>query len=154
MDTDWCSDEVLSSALDILEQQNIKATIFITHETKLLSRMRSNKNIELGIHPNFNPLLSGSFEYGKNIKEVIMYFKHIVPEAISVRSHSVTQSANILTEFENAGFKFDLNTIIPYFSGIELKPYRYDYWTEDLVIAPYFWEDVLGCLRKYNGGGR
>ena len=43
--------------------------------------MRANQNIELGIHPNFNPLLNGDFRYGKSIDEVIKYYKKIAPEA-------------------------------------------------------------------------
>ena len=73
-DIDWCSDEVLLYTLDIIEKYDIKATFFITHDTTLLERMRANQNIELGIHPNFNPLLNGDFRYGKSIDEVIKYY--------------------------------------------------------------------------------
>lgn len=45
-DIDWASDEVLSYTLDIIEKYDIKATFFVTHETKLLERMRNNPNIE------------------------------------------------------------------------------------------------------------
>ena len=57
-DVDWCSDEVLSYTLDIVEKYDINSTFFITHQTALLDRMRENPKIELGIHPNFNPLLN------------------------------------------------------------------------------------------------
>ena len=60
-DLDWCSDEVLSHTLDVIEQHNLQATFFVTHNTALLARMRENPNIELGIHPNFNFLLLDSF---------------------------------------------------------------------------------------------
>ena len=62
-DIDWCSDELLLYALNFIEEYKLKATFFVTHETGLLERMRDNENIELGIHPNFNPLLSGDFRY-------------------------------------------------------------------------------------------
>ena len=70
-DIDWCSDEVLSFTLDIIEKNNIKATFFVTHETLLLERMRDNPKIELGIHPNFNFLLNGDFRQGSSSKEVV-----------------------------------------------------------------------------------
>ena len=38
-DIDWCSDEVLSYTLDFVEKYNIKATFFVTHETKLLEHL-------------------------------------------------------------------------------------------------------------------
>lgn len=135
-DIDWCSDEVLSYTLDIVEKYNIKATFFVTHETLLLERMRDNPKIELGIHPNFNPLLSGDFRYGKNFEEVIEYYKNIVPAALGVRSHSMTQNSPILDTFEKFGLIYDCNTFIPYSSNIEVKPYNH--WTDKLIKVPYF----------------
>ncbi|RXK07201.1 polysaccharide deacetylase WbmS family protein [Halarcobacter bivalviorum] len=146
-DIDWCSDEVLSYTLDIVEKYNIKATFFVTHKTSLLERMRVNPNIELGIHPNFNPLLNGDFRYGKNINEVIKYYKNIVPEAVSVRSHSMTQNSPILDSFEKFGLLYDCNTFIPFSSGIELQPY--EHWTEELIKVPYFWEDDIHCIYNW-----
>ena len=81
-DVDWCSDEVLSYTLDIVEKYDINSTFFITHQTALLDRMRENPKIELGIHPNFNPLLNGDFQYGRSIREVIEFYKKIVLELI------------------------------------------------------------------------
>ena len=78
-DIDWCIDEVLEYTLEILDRYNVKTTFFITHYTKLLNKMYENKKIELGIHPNFNPLLNGDFRYGKNIEEVMKYYMNIVP---------------------------------------------------------------------------
>jgi hypothetical protein len=145
-DIDWCSDEVLSYTLDLIEEYNIKATFFVTHETQLLERMRRNPDIELGIHPNFNPLMNGNPEYGKNSHEVLEYFKNIVPEAVSIRSHSMTQSSTMLNLFERYGFKFDCNTFIPYSSGITVRPYKH--WTT-LVKIPHFWEDDIHCLYQW-----
>lgn len=146
-DIDWCSDEVLSYTLNIMEKYDIKATFFITHETKLLERMRANPNIELGIHPNFNPLLNGDFIFGKNINEVIEYYKNIVPEAVSVRSHSMTQNSPILDSFEKFGLLYDCNTFIPYSSNIEVQPYKH--WTDKLIKTPYFWEDDVHCVYNW-----
>ena len=46
-DIDWCSDEVLMYTLKIIEEYDIKATFFITHETPLLDRMINNPKIEV-----------------------------------------------------------------------------------------------------------
>ena len=143
-DIDWCSDNVLLYTLNFIEEYNLKATFFITHETQLLERMRDNKNIELGIHPNFNPLLSGDFRYGKNIDEVVSYYKKIVPEAVSVRSHSMTQNSLMLDSFEKFGLTYDVNTFIPFSSEIVCKPYKH--WTNKLIKVPYFWEDDVHCI--------
>ena len=144
-DIDWCSDEVLSYTLDIIEKYNIKATFFVTHETTLLKRMRENKNIELGIHPNFNFLLNGDFRQGKNVEEVIRFYKQIVPDAISIRSHSLTQGSTILASFEKFGLIYECNTFIPLIGGVQ-NPYQY---TKQLIkVAHVFEDDVRHLYEK------
>jgi hypothetical protein len=133
--------------LDIIEEYDIKATFFVTHNTPLLERMRANPKIELGIHPNFNFLLEGDFRYGKNIKEIIKYYKDIVPEAVSVRSHSLAQSSKMLDSFEEFGLIYDCNTFIPFSSGIEVSPYNI---TNKLIKVPHFWEDDVHCLYEWD----
>jgi len=142
-DVEWATDEVLSYTLDILQEKNIKATFFCTHQTSLLDKMRENPNIELGIHPNFNFLLNGDFRYGKNYKEVIEYYLKIVPEAVSVRSHSLTQNSSILQAFSDFGLKYDCNLFIPLNGHIENKPFYC--CNNKLIRVPYFWEDDVYC---------
>ena len=136
-DIDWCSDEVLEYTLSIIENYNIKATFFVTHQTKLLKRMKENKNIELGIHPNFNFLLNGDFRQGKTVKEVVKYYKEFVPNAITVRSHSLTQGGSIFPIFEEEGFLYECNTFIPPQGGV-LVPYQH---TKKLIKVPHIFED-------------
>jgi len=138
IDVDWASDSVLAYLLDLIETADLPCTIFITHETSLISRMRDMNNIELGIHPNFNPLLTGDNRYGKTVYEIVDYYKRIVPEAISARSHSITQGSLIYDAFIKAGIQFDCNTFIPAHSNIELKPWKEDF---ELYKIPHFWAD-------------
>jgi len=138
----------LTHTLDIIEKKDIKVTIFCTHKTDLLDRMRKNPNIELGIHPNFNFLLNGDFRYGKNIKEVIEYYLNIVPEAVSVRSHSVTQNSAILSAFSDFGIKYDCNHFIPLHLEMNLKPWLH--CNGKLIKTPYCWEDDCHCLYQYS----
>ncbi len=145
-DVEWCSDEVLSSVLDILEKYSLRATLFVTHETELLPRMRANENLELGIHPNFNFLLDGDSRQGGNVLEVVEYYSEIVPEAISFRSHSLTQSSKISTLMTEKGFLYECNNYVPSSSGIELSPYRHA--NGEMIRVPHFWEDDLHCLNK------
>ena len=143
-DIDWACDEVLSYTIDIIERYGIKATFFMTHKTPLLKRLLANPKIEIGIHPNFNFLLNGDFRYGKNIRQVVAYYKKIYPQAQSVRSHSMTQSSKILDEFTRCGLRFDCNHFIPFTADIGLKPWIF--WNRKLVKIPYFWEDDAHCL--------
>jgi len=93
-DLDWCADEILTYLLDILADYDVLCTLFITHKSPVLNKLIDNTNFELGIHPNFNPLLEGNFKFGNSIEEVIKYYKNIVPESTSIRSHSLTQNSN------------------------------------------------------------
>lgn len=145
-DMDWCSDFVLSYCLDILEKKNIAGTFFVTHNTPLLDRIKSNPNMELGIHPNFNFLLNGDFRFGENYKQVIDYYLNLVPDAVSVRSHSLVQSSGILDYFHEKGLIFDVNLFIPRNSGIQLKLFKS--WSDGQFRVPYFWEDDAHILYK------
>lgn len=136
-DLDWCHDEVLETLLDFLDLMDIQTTFFITHETDLLKRMREDEKIELGIHPNFNPLLNGSNEYGNNLNEVTSFYKEIIPEAVSVRSHSLTQGGLFIKAFEDNGIRFECNSLINPNGGI-IKPYKF---SEKLIKVPHIFED-------------
>lgn len=78
-------------------------TWFVTHETPLFARLRSNPEFELGIHPNFNFLLSGDRRAVRNATEAVDQMMTIVPEVKSVRSHSTTQSSCLLNLFALRG---------------------------------------------------
>lgn len=148
IDVDWAHDEVLADAIDLLDQFQVHATWFITHDTPLLKRLRANSNYELGIHPNFNWLLAGDCRNGSNVAEVINRMMQIVPEARSVRSHSMTQSTGLLQAFADVGLTHDANHFIPASSGIELKPW---YLWNGLVRVPYCWEDDVYCIYRERG---
>ncbi|MCM8537814.1 MAG: hypothetical protein NE334_17865 [Lentisphaeraceae bacterium] len=144
-DIDWAEDFVLEPLIDLLTEQDVKATWFITHDTPLLKRLRGNKNFELGIHPNFNNLLMGDKSQGATHTEIIHKLLDIVPEAVSVRSHSVCQSSRILHSFFEAGLKYDCNDFVSWKSSIQLKPWNY---LEKLIKVPYFWSDEISSLEN------
>lgn len=142
MDTDWASDEVLAFALDWFEAEAIPVTIFITHDTPLLARMRANPIFRLGIHPNFYPLLNAKPDRG-DYRETIAALKTLVPEAAVARSHGLVDAGLILNEFKAQGIKGDSNLFLPFSSGISPKPFRH---YTGLKRLPYFYEDDAYCL--------
>jgi hypothetical protein len=146
-DIDWASDEVVHDTIDLVELAGVEATWFITHESNTLERLRANKKFELGIHPNFNFLLQCDSRNGASIEEVVDRLLAVVPEARSVRSHSVAQSTGIIDLFARKGLTHDVNDFVPEHSGIELKPWNH--WTK-ITKVPYFWEDDVHCLMTNN----
>lgn len=143
LDIDWAHDDILADTIDLIEAYRVPTTWFVTHDTPLLSRLRSNPNFELGIHPNFNFLLGGDGRAGRDAAEVVDRLMTIVPEAKSVRSHSTTQSSGLLDLFVRCGLTHECNSFIPVQSGIELKPWCL--WS-GLTRVPYSWEDDVACL--------
>lgn len=138
-DIDWASDEVIQDLIDLLEHYNVKATFFVTHESAVIKKIRLHSLIELGIHPNFNNLLNHSRPEIDAVS-ILDEMKRIVPEAVSVRSHSLFSNSRLINEFVSRGYKYDLNMFIPSWSKIECKAYKE---VNGIVRMPYFWEDDI-----------
>jgi hypothetical protein len=142
-DVDWAHDAVLEDTMALVAEADAAATWFVTHDTSLLRSLSSNPKWELGIHPNFNPLLDGTAGAGLNAGKVISDLMDIVPTAKSVRSHSMTQSSRLLDRFLSAGLTHDVNHFIPSGCNVTMKPWRH--WN-GLVRVPYIWEDDVHCV--------
>ena len=147
LDIDWAHDEIFADSIELLRELGAKATWFVTHETSVLDYIKDDPDFELGIHPNFNPLLDGSSECSKNAEDVIDDVLKIVPGAKSVRSHSLTQNFRLLDLFSERGLSHDSNDYIPEQSGMDLLPYPH--WT-GLLRVPFFWEDNIQCMYQHN----
>lgn len=126
-DIDWAPDNVVEYVLRLLEEYQVKATFFATHDSALLKSI-DNARYEIGIHPNF----SDSNNYDKTIAEL----EAVYPKALGVRSHGLFQSSHILQLFINNGLKYDVNTFIPLREG--LYPFTR---LNKLVCIPFYWED-------------
>lgn len=142
-DIDWAHDDVLADCIGLVEQADVCATWFVTHETPLLARLRANPKFELGIHPNFNFLFNLQTQAGASAEEVLERTLALVPEATAVRSHHMTQSSALLNLFRRKGLTHDCNHFIPTTAGITLKPW--ELWN-GMLRVPYSWEDDLMCI--------
>lgn len=134
-DIDWACDEVLLDLNAALEQRGLKATWFVTHSTSVLDQLRAS-GYELGIHPNFNPLLSG--QSPKSFEDVLDTLFRIVPEAHSVRAHSTVQSSRLTAAYVSRGFTHESNILMPY-DQVGLVPAWRD--AEGIIKVPYAWTD-------------
>lgn len=144
-DLDWVADSVLERVIERVEALGLPATWFVTHDTPLLARLRSNAAFELGIHPNFNGLLGlGQGEApSAGAREVVATLQALVPEATAVRSHSLTQSSRLLSLFHEVGLTHDANHFVPARAQVTLRPWRHH---NGLVRVPHLWEDDLDAL--------
>jgi len=131
-DVDWAPEKVIEDVVTLLKEHNIKGTFFATHYSNVLKNIEKEGIHEIGIHPNFNPLLTGeSGHYQKKIDDLLEMY----PSAVGLRSHSLVQSCPILIYSLEKNIKYDSNIYIPF--GKNLKPF--DYF--GLIRIPYNWED-------------
>lgn len=145
-DTDWASDAVVGDTVELLDSRGVAATIFVTNASPTTLSLVDHPRIEVGIHPNFNPLLKG--EAGADATSILAALQQDFPRAISIRAHSLFQSSGLQNLYCTRGFRFDLNTFIPSWSRIECKPYRE---VNNIARIPYFWEDdvYVDALRNH-----
>jgi hypothetical protein len=137
-DIDWVHDDILEDSIDLVESACVAVTWFVTHYTPLLTRIRLSRFFEIGAHPNFNRLINGVEQPGLSAADVLDEILSIVPEARSVRSHSVTQSGPIQALFLSRGITHDSNDVIPICAGIRTKPFKI---SSGLIKVPYCWAD-------------
>jgi hypothetical protein len=133
LDLDWAPEEVLDDTLQLLSRHGATATVFATHDSPVLRR--AGALVEVGVHPNFNPLLEGSAST-PGVDEILDRLREMYPEARGLRSHSMLQSTPLLLKFVEYGFRYEANCFLPYDN--RLAPRKL--WM-DLVRVPYNWED-------------
>lgn len=122
-DMDWATDGVLKNFYKVMCENNLTGTLNVTHKTEMLEVFRTNENIELGIHLNYNQLLSGHTLEGTEGTYIqdLSELKTLVPEAVSIRSHALTTSTMITSHYDVYGIKYDLNTWVEPMKGMSLK---------------------------------
>jgi hypothetical protein len=139
LDIDWADDAILNDAIDFVERADVEATWFVTHDTPVLARLRENPKFELGIHPNFNDLLAGGSQNGKDLQEVLSRLMDLVPEAKALRSHSLCSSTRLLQLMPEFGLTHESNLYLPPEGGSH-RPFRI--WN-GIARVPHFFEDDL-----------
>ncbi len=136
MDLDGACDGVVRDTLDLIDRSGIPVTLFVTHATPLLERMRSDPLISLGIHPDFLPQLKGETSVG--FEQTLDDLLKIVPEAGMVHCHAGIDAEPILAACAARGIKKDLNLFMPFSSGMDLKVFRH---FTGVLRVPCFFND-------------
>jgi len=125
-DIDWAEDEVISYMLAILDDYDIKATLFCTHD---VSSVGGIKKHEMAIHPDFTP--------GRAEIEVIRELKALFPEAKGTRSHCLYLHSRLFDIYREFGLEYDSNYLIP---NQVVHPF---YKSRNVLEIPMFFEDDL-----------
>ncbi|HMQ79584.1 MAG TPA: hypothetical protein PKE39_09095 [Ignavibacteria bacterium] len=141
-DIDWAPEEVIADTLNIFEMFGVKCTMFSTHHSLELTKA-SRQLFEIGIHPNFHPLLRG----GSNISydDILDEILEIHPEAVGVRTHTMMQSIPLLQKFADKRMLYEANTFMPYQYGLK----AFKLWN-NLIRIPFNWEDDVHWAYGYS----
>lgn len=134
-DIDWAPEEVIEYTVSTFKEANIKCTFFATHESQVLNEIENDSLFEIGIHPNFNNLLTG--EIGK-VENIIGELKKKYPNAVGFRSHSLFTYTHLVDMLPSFNLKYESNFYLPYESGGGLVKL----WNGIIRIV-HNWEDDL-----------
>lgn len=139
LDMDWAPDCVIQDVAQRLIERRVKSTWFVTHDTPALDLLRKHADLfELGIHPNFK---EGS-SHGHTMEEIVEHCLHLVPEAISARSHGLIQSDYLWRHYAlESPIRFECST----FAGRAPQTYavRFHWAGDNLLRVPYVYQDNL-----------
>lgn len=134
IDIDWAPDIVLAHTLELFSEAGLPCTLFATHASSCLNGLDKQK-FEIGIHPNFNPLLNRDTRKPEAIMEPLI---KAFPEARGIRSHSSMVSNILIEQFGKMGFQYESNVCLPYSQNLEVLPL----WN-GMFRVPFNWEDYL-----------
>lgn len=137
LDVDWAPDFMLDFVIDVLAVRMIKSTWFMTHPSPAIERLRRLPELfELGIHPNFRP---GS-SHGATPEEILKHCLGLVPEAESMRTHSLVQSSTMLDAvLRLTPIKVDVTHFLPRHPN--LRPFEFRSRGRGLWRVPFNWQD-------------
>jgi hypothetical protein len=137
-DLDWCHEEVLLDSINLLEKYNAKATFFVTNFLDCLDNLSSSENYELGIHPNFNPFIHDVKKPESSPQKIIDDLLTIVPDARTIRCHSLLQSSRLTQLFFQKGITHESNIKIPNLAAPDARPFKHP---TGMIMCPYHWGD-------------
>ena len=137
LDIDWAPDFIVNFVKDILVENNVKATWFVTHNSNHVKELEKIDLFELGIHPNF----SNDSNQGKNVGDILSNLKKIVPNSKSIRTHGLLQSTRILEQFQKYDVENDVSLFVP---SSNISPHYLKF--AKLYRFPYFWEDDINMM--------
>ncbi|MBF0344341.1 MAG: hypothetical protein HQL06_08950 [Nitrospirae bacterium] len=140
IDTDWASDDAITHMAQILADNSVKATWFVTHTSKaVMNLLNYNELFEVGLHPNFLP---GTTQ-GDTPATILGYLKTLFPKAVSVRTHALFQSTPLLNMMRrDFNLLYDVSILLPCTPNIMPHEIFYERGVS-LIRIPFFWEDDI-----------
>lgn len=127
IDTDWVSDTILEDTLQLLDDYQVEATLFMTNKTNV-----DIKGHEIALHPNYT-----SVDFEKHFCERLNEF----PEAKGVRSHSLFFTERLRAIYHKYNIEYQSNQMMYREPGI--KPFMI---SPTVVEIPIFFMDTFNYI--------
>ena len=143
-DLDWAPDFVINYVSRILIDNRIRATFFVTHSSQAVDFLARHSDLfELGIHPNFLP----NSTQGNIEENILKHCLELVPDAKSMRTHSLVQSTPLLGRIMTQTYIVcDVSLYLPHAPLV--SPVEYWWQNRMLLRIPFIWEDDLEMERR------
>lgn len=137
LDVDWAPDFIITHVANLLIDQKIKATWFVTHNSPAIQDLFNFPELfEIGIHPNF----MRNTTQGTSDEDVMKFLMKIVPDATSVRTHGLFQSSSLMKMMTvKFGMKNDVSIYLREVPHI--IPFEVYYGKKSLLRMPYYWTE-------------
>lgn len=138
-DVEWCHPQVLDYFLDLLDERNLRATLFCTHPG-IIAREH-----EIALHPNFSlqgdtlqPIRSqlGTLKDNEVYRHVVATTCGWYPRAIGVRGHRQFFDSALLPLYRDHGIQYESGCYLPFARNLEpaMKPH-------DILEIPIYYID-------------
>lgn len=138
VDLDWACEPSIEDTLDFLKNHNISTTVFITHRSP---RVEASLNeLEVGLHPYFNPDSS----HGPTIEEVVKHVIDLPHNLRAFRCHRFASCNSSRKAMVEAGMLISSNVC----TDLEIVPPFKDRF--GLLEVPIFLEDGGYLWRKHS----
>lgn len=138
-DLEWASDEAINFLIDLLLEYDVKATFFLTHDSKAVRRiLKYKQNFSVGLHPNYNFLLENNERKNINFESIFLKLYNQFKNTKSVRAHSLVNGSKLTSLYKKKGIKYLSNSLC--YKVKNLKPWK-DF--NNIVNLPIVWADDI-----------
>jgi hypothetical protein len=140
LDIDWAPEWAIDFVANVMIEEQVKATWFVTHDSPAVRKLQSYKKFEIGLHPNFR---QGTTQ-GTTPQGIMTYLTTAFPDCRIVRTHGLVQSTELLAFLVNDfGIEVDVSLLLV--NTPDIVPHRIYFakGKKPLVRVPFFWEDDI-----------
>lgn len=137
IDVDWSPDFAIYKVVNILIDNNCKATWFLTHDSPVIRELfRYPELFDFGIHPNFLP----ESTHGSTDENIMKHLLKLFPGLSIVRTHALFQSS-LLLKMMTTQFNIKIDSSIFLREVKNIEPFEIYYDGKKLLRIPIYWTE-------------